>query len=162
MMQADGKLDVISEVFSALRLRSEVYFRAELGTGIAVRVPPEKRRIRFHLVLQGRCRIGLDRMTPAELSEGDIALIPDGASQVVAAEAGAKVVTLNDAIADGALRDGVLRGGDGPAKAVLLCGFCRFDEGIGHPALLHLPPLIHLRLADLGRSEEHTSELQSL
>ncbi len=150
-MQSNGKLDVISEVFSALRLRSEVYFRAALGAGIAVRVPQEQRRIRFHLVLQGQCWIGLaDNAAPALLSEGDIALIPDGAAQVVAAEPGAKIVRLEDAIANGALQDGVLRGGAEPARALLLCGFCRFDESIGHPALLHLPPLIHLRLGDLG------------
>lgn len=150
-MQPDGKLDVISEVFSVLRLRSEVYFRAALGTGAAVRVPPEKRRIRFHLVLQGQCWIGLDGdAAPARLSEGDIALIPDGAAQIVMAEPGAKAVKMEEAISGGALQDGVLRGGAAPLKALLLCGFCGFDESLGHPALAHLPPLIHLRLSDLG------------
>lgn len=153
-MAVPAKTDVISEVFAALRIRSGLYFRAELGTGIAVQVPQERRLIRFHLVLRGQCRIVVAGLPPVALAEGDIALIPDGAAQTVAAGPTtgpvSVAVALGDAIAAGALKDGVLRGGEGPPQAVLLCGFCRFDEGIGHPALAGLPPLIALRIADLG------------
>ena len=146
-----AKPDLVSEVFSALRLRGELYFRAELGDGIAVRVPQERRRIRFHLVLQGQCRIGLEGgAPPVLLSEGDIALVPNGAAQIVGADDGAQVVALDDAIRAGALQDGVLRGGSGPAKARLLCGFCRFDESLDHPVTAVLPGIIHLRQGDLG------------
>lgn len=145
-----AKPDLVSEVFAALRLRSELYFRAELGSGLAIRVPQERRRIRFHLVMQGQSRIGLEGGAAVLLSEGDIALVPDGAAQIVGAEPEAQVVALEDAIRAGALADGVLRGGGGSVKARLLCGFCRFDESLDHPVIVALPGIIHLRLADLG------------
>ncbi|HEX6956942.1 MAG TPA: AraC family transcriptional regulator [Ferrovibrio sp.] len=148
-MPGSDKSDVLSEVFSALRIRSEIYFRAALGEGAAVLVPPEKRRVRFHLVLQGQCWVGTGGSAPIQLSEGDIVLIPNGASQVVSADRDAKPMALQDAIRGGGLRDGVLRGGDGALRAMLLCGFCRFDESIDHPVLANLPPVIHLCLSDL-------------
>lgn len=144
------KKDVISEVFSALRIRSELYFSAALGKGAAIRVPQERRRIRFHLVLQGQCWLRMDGAAPIPMSEGDIALIPNGATQILSAEVDTVAIPLEKAIKAGALKDGVLRGGQDPARAMLLCGFCQFDESIDHPALAGLPPLIHLRVSELG------------
>jgi AraC family transcriptional regulator, alkane utilization regulator len=143
--------DVISEVFTTLRIRSELYFRARLGGSSAIRIPRERRRIRFHLVLQGACSITAAGETPLALHEGDIALVPNGASQVISvAAAGAEPVALEALVADGAVQDGVLRHGAGAERASLLCGFCRFDEEIDHPVVANLPPLILLRASDLG------------
>ena len=41
--------DVLTDIFGALRLTSSLYFRAALRGDAAVAVPPEARRIRFHL-----------------------------------------------------------------------------------------------------------------
>lgn len=144
------KDDILSEVFSTLRIRSDLYFRAQLGGRSAVRVPAERRRIRFHLVLRGTCLIEVEGAPPVEVSEGDIALIPDGASQVVSLEPEAAAVALEDLVSQGALREGILHAAEEPATALLLCGFCRFDESVDHPVLAALPPLIHLRMSDLG------------
>ncbi len=144
-----GKIDVISEVFSTLRVRSELYFQANLHGRTAVLVPPEKRRIRFHLVLQGTCWVGTEGAAPTLMAEGDIVLIPNGAAQTLATEPGLPAPPLAQLLAGG-LADGVLVVGDGPVRARLLCGFCQFDEGIEHPAIASLPHLIPLRLQDLG------------
>ncbi len=148
-MKSD-QIDVLSDVFTALRLTSSFYFRAELGAGAAVLVPRERRHIRFHLALAGQCVLAVGEGPGVTLAQGEIALVPDGAAQVVAADAEAVACPLGDLIAGGALRDGVLAGGAPPARAVLLCGFLDFDEAVPHPLLASLPELIHLRAADLG------------
>lgn len=142
--------DLLSDVFSALHITSNLYFTARLGGRVAVRVPKERRRIRFHLVLRGHCWIGVDGERPVAMSEGDIALVPNGSSQTVSTDMDVVAVPLEDAIEGGALRNGVLHAGDGPGKTLVLCGFCRFDEDIDHPVVKSLPSLIHLRASDLG------------
>ena len=142
--------DILSEVFATLRIRSQLYFRAELRGAFSVEVPKERRRIRFHLLRQGRCWIAAPDTTPVELTEGDLALVPNGAAQVLSAEPGAAPVPLPEVLAQGALTRGVLKVGEGDSCVRLLCGFCRFDEAIDHPVLAGLPGLIVLRARDLG------------
>lgn len=144
-----NKADVISDVFTALHIRSDLYFRAHLGDAMAVRIPEERRRIRFHLLLQGACRIAVEGAEPVPMTEGDVVLVPNGASQILSTAGATEAVPLERLLAAGMVTDGVLSGG-GPARAVLLCGFCQFDEGIDHPALSSLPAMIPLSLSRLG------------
>ncbi|WP_203544945.1 AraC family transcriptional regulator [Desulfovibrio sp. JC010] len=145
-----SKIDVLSEVFSTLRIKSELYFRAHMNGPFSVSVPQEQRRIRFHLVLHGTCWIETAGEQPYFLQEGDIALVPNGSSQVLSLEPGLPHVGLDKAIESGVLKDGMLTYGDGPERTVILCGYCRFDEDLDHPAVGDLPSLICLRNADLG------------
>lgn len=148
-MQTD-QTDILSEVVSVLRLGSGFYFRAELGDGAAVRVPRERRHIRFHLALAGQCRLEVPGEPAIDLVQGEIALVPNGAEQVVSAGPEAVPQTLEALIAAGALRDGVLGGGGSPPRAVLLCGFLAFDDAVDHPLVDGLPALIHLGAAGPG------------
>lgn len=142
--------DVLSEVFSTLRLTSALYFRAALSGAFSVEVPEEARRIRFHLVRHGTCWVSVPGQAPVALAPGDVALIPNGARQTLSADPMLSPTPLAELMAAGAVRDGVLVHGDGPAGADLLCGFCAFDESLDHPVLRDLPPLIVLRPGDLG------------
>src|SRR6185369_11025259 len=76
-------MDVLSDVLAALQLQSRLYFRAELGGAWAVRLPRESNAVRFHLVLQGECWVGVDGEKPIALSAGDTILVPHGAPQVL-------------------------------------------------------------------------------
>jgi len=144
--------DILSEVFSALRLHSGLYFRTELAGAWAVEVPAERRRIRFHLVRQGSCWVTVPgKESPRKLQEGDLVVIPNGAAQILGDRPDRPVLPLADVLASGALsRDGVLRAGEGEGIVRLLCGFCDFDEAVEHPAVASLPPLIVLSPRDLG------------
>lgn len=141
--------DIVSDVVALLRIRSDVYFRARLGPEVSVRVPEEKRRIRFHLVMGGACTVSACGAA-VELCEGDLVLIPRGACQVIATGEGGDVRPLESLIAAGALREGLLSDGSPSPQAVLLCGYAELDEAISHPALDILPPALPLRLGDLG------------
>lgn len=144
------KQDILSEVFLTLKLSSHLSFAAELRGDFAVEIPEGQRRIRFHLARQGRCWIAVSGADPVELTEGDLAIVPNGATQIVASDLRVPAVPLPKVVASGALSDGVLSfGSDGPATR-LLCGFCRFDEAIDHPVLSGLPRLMVARQRDLG------------
>ncbi len=144
--------DILSDLFATLRLHSGLYFQTKLTGAWAVEVPAEHRRIRFHLVRQGSCWVSVPGAGEVRrIEEGDLAVIPNGAAQVLADAPERRPVKLADVIAAGALGDdGVLRAGEGEGRVRLLCGFCDFDEAIEHPVAASLPPLIVLSPQALG------------
>ncbi|MBE7637123.1 helix-turn-helix domain-containing protein [Sneathiella sp. P13V-1] len=144
--------DLLSEVFSMLRISSEVYFRTSMAGEYAVEVPQENRRVRFHIVLRGSCWLCIPGEEPIQLSEGDVALVPNGASQSIKATPELQPSNLSDLINKGAIQNNILTVGEGVETVSLLCGFCQFDEAIEHPAIYLLPAYIHLRQKDLGDS----------
>lgn len=145
------KPDVLSEIFSTLRLHSSLYFRAQLSGGYSIEIPQERRTIRFHLVRKGKCLVAIPGEHGIELEQGDLVLVPDGASQVLTAGKGIPPVPLGDVLAEFPLENGSLRyaarqSGDAAFSSVsLLCGYCVFDEAIDHPILTALPKSIVLR-----------------
>lgn len=144
------KKDILSGVFSTLRLNGDLYFLTDLKGDFAIEVPAERRRIRFHLVRQGHCWLRLPDGTLQELNEGDLAIVPHGIAQILSGTPDAAPVPLGEVIAGGGLEAGVLTYGTGGRRARLLCGFCQFDEAIDHPVLASLPALLLVRSEDLG------------
>jgi AraC-like DNA-binding protein len=147
--------DVLSEIFSTLRLNSSLYFRAHLSGEYAVEVPRERRTIRFHLVREGGCRVAVAGEPAIDLEQGDLVIVPDGAPQVLSSGEGIPAVPLGDVLAAYPVEDGRLRFA-GPQSAEvlfpsvsLLCGYCVFDEAIDHPILKALPRSMVLRSRDL-------------
>ncbi|MCP4329664.1 MAG: AraC family transcriptional regulator [Alphaproteobacteria bacterium] len=143
--------DILSDVFQTMRLRTELYFAASLTAPYAIEIPHENRVVRFHLVRHGRCWLGDRGAGPGvSLAEGDLVILPNGRSHILADRQDTEVVTLAEILRSGALEAaGLLRyGGDGE-RLDLLCGFCSFDEGIRHPLIANLPDRIVLKDAEL-------------
>jgi len=159
-----NKFDVLSEIFSSLRLRSGMYFSAVLAGEFAVEVPAEKRQVRFHLVRKGTCWVSVrPDGEPVKLSEGDLALVPNGVAQVLSDMPGRTPIPLGDVVGGGALDDaGVLNYGAGDGQLRLVCGFCEFDDDVAHPAIAGLPEIIVLKAQDLGREPWITTALRLL
>lgn len=145
--------DLLSEVFATLRLRSELYFRADLAGAFAVEVPAERRLVRFHFLRRGTCWVRAEEgRAVAQLGEGDLVILPNGGAHVLSDTAERPPLPLPAVLAAAPPGDdGVLRYGAGGGRAELLCGFCQFDEEIDHPVLANLPSLMVLRPQDLGR-----------
>lgn len=139
-------MDILSDVLSNLRLRAQMYFRTEFAGSWGVALPADRDTIRFHLVVQGHCWVSVDGYRdPLCLREGDFALVPHGAAQTLANSADSISVSLDSLISNGAIgSDGVLRHGDDAPnhETRLVCGFCSFDQGLVHPLILGLPPVI--------------------
>ena len=159
-----NKFDVLSEVFSSLRLRSDIYFRAEFAGEFAVEIPAENRQVRFHLVRKGSCWIGVQPLgDPVKLSEGDLALVPNGAAQVLSDTPGRTPIPLGDVVSAGMVDDtGVLSYGAGDGQVRLVCGFCQFDDDVQHPVVANLPEVIVLQARDLGHEPWITAALRLL
>lgn len=142
--------DLLSDVFSTLRLESRLYFETDLRGDFSVRVPSERRLIRFHLVREGACHVTVPGRDPVELRGNDLAIVPNGVEQILSRRPGDRAVSLTELIGGGAVMDGVLRHGDGGGTVRLLCGFCSFDEEIEHPVIANLPDLVVVRPSELG------------
>ncbi|MCY0094643.1 AraC family transcriptional regulator [Hoeflea ulvae] len=139
-------MDVLTEIFSTLRLQAGLYFSTAIRGDFAIGLAAERRRIRFHLVLEGKCVVTVPDQDQISLAQGDLVLIPDGAPQILSSgENVAAPVDLDDLIARVPPVDGVLHHGDVGPLCRILCGFLRFDEAIDHPVLDSLPPMIPLR-----------------
>lgn len=154
--------DVLSDLFATLRLRGGIYFRAELSGSWAIEVPRERRQIRFHLVRHGSCWVSVEGSGDTlHLNEGDLAIIPNGAAQVLSDLPDRKPVKLGDIIESGAIdKSGLLSYGRGAGQVRLLCGFCGFDEALEHPVVASLPALIVLSPRELGAEPWVTETLR--
>ncbi len=157
-----AKFDIISEVFATLRLRSDLYFDADLRGDFSVQIPRQRRHIRVHLMRHGRCWVQVPGGQPVELCEGDLAIIPNGSEQILSRSPRLPPVLLSHLLERGAYVNGVLSHGVGDRVSRLLCGFCQFDEGIDHPVIANLPPVMIVRPSDLGAEPWATAALRLL
>jgi AraC-like DNA-binding protein len=141
-----GRMDVLSDVLGALRLRGTLYFTTEFGRPWGLRVPRLRNVARFHLVMRGTCwvRVMPDR-PPILLETGDLVLVPHGEEHVLADTPDTPCRTVDEVVqAAGFTGKGALVYGDadqgGPTR--LVCGHFEFDEGADHPLLAQLPPAL--------------------
>lgn len=149
-------MDVLSDIFTTIRLRGTFYFRSEFSPPYAIQVPRYRAAARFHYVQRGSAHVTLQRTgRGVALAEGDFALIPAGAPHVLADAAGRIAAPLESVLrAPGYTGDGVLvLGGPGdPAAATCtVCGHFDFRDGADHPLLRALPDLIVVGIQDRAR-----------
>jgi AraC-like DNA-binding protein len=148
-----GKMqqDVLSDVCAGLRLRSDLYFTAELTGNFSVDIPADGARIRFHLVLAGGCKLLLSENAPAiDLCAGDLVLVPNGRGHILCDAPETRTVPLADAMAAGFDPvTGILRNQpEGGGDLRLLCGFCAFDDDDRHPGFGLIEDHVILRADD--------------
>ncbi|MCW5729656.1 MAG: AraC family transcriptional regulator [Alphaproteobacteria bacterium] len=146
-------MDLLSDILGAARLRGRFYFPVCATGDWAVRVPEEPGAFRFHVLRRGTCWIGVGS-EPAwtRLAEGDLAIVPHGAAQVLADACGRPALELEAALRNAGFTGAgdVRLGAPGGGGADLLCGACMVERGGGHPLFQTLPPLLVLSDRDLG------------
>jgi AraC-like DNA-binding protein len=138
--------DDLSTTLDAIRVRSVVYCRSELGAPWALRVGSSS-QAKFHLLLKGSAVLSLDNGEAATLEAGDLAVIPHGSGHIVGDKAGSRIRRLDRVIEDHPVdSSGTMHyGGRGP-KTLLVCGgFATTPSGLSW-----LPPLLVLGAADNG------------
>ncbi len=131
--------DILSDTFSTLRLHANLYFHARFAGDFSIAVPQERRSIRFHLIREGSCHLRVPGREAVLLDTGDLAIIPNGASQILSARPDSTPVSLEQAMTTGSMEDGTLSFGKGEPQVRMLCGYARFDEAADHPVLTTLP-----------------------
>lgn len=141
-------MDVLSDILSVLEMRGVLYFRTEFGKDWGVRVPQHENAARFHIVHRGYCWINVDGMEPLRLEEGDLVIVPRGATHVLADGPDTQPTELDQVLEQSGFNGvGALVWGDQAVgmPTELICGHFTFAEGSTHPFLSDLPPCIHLK-----------------
>ena len=140
----DSRADALSQVLGAVHLESALSARTELCAPWGLRFGAAERRAGFHVVVEGRCCVGLPGREPVALETGDVLLVPHGDAHWLADDptsARADFAALADGLAPGE-RVGAPCGGG--VRSVLLCGAYTFSAD-GHAPLLHgLPDLVRI------------------
>jgi AraC-like DNA-binding protein len=115
-------VDDLSTMLGAIRVRSVVYCRSELGApwGFRVGASPQAK---FHLVLSGTAMLSVEAGDDVDLGAGDLVLLPHGSSHVMRDRATSRVRQLDRILQDQPVDvAGTMRyGGRGP-KTLLVCG----------------------------------------
>lgn len=145
-------MDALSDVLSLLRVSSVLSSRFEGRGAWAFRFPAYQ-GIKFGGVLSGRFHLWIaGSKTPLTLEQGDFYMLTNG--QPFCSASDPERAPLDGPATYGSIRgpDGVVRyQGDGDHERVSLAsGRFTFENDITEILLRHLPPLIHLRAAELG------------
>ena len=158
-------MDVLSDAFSVLRLKGELYFHAAISGAWAIAVPADKQKARLHLVLHGDCFARLSMQTdPIRLRPGDMLIVCGGASHFLADRVGRTPLPLDAVLAQNPpdAHGRLVLEGDGAHHVRLLCGICDFDASLGHPALSTLPETFLLRSNEIGSEPWMSTVLRAM
>ncbi len=139
-------MDVLDDVFATIGLQGALYFRTDFSAPWSVTVPDLGRAARFHLVVSGHGHVAFASGARIPLGPGDVVLIPNGRSHVLADSPVARPAPPLEDVLEAAGYDGrgVLVIGDGDAQAAtrMICGHLNFRAGAEHPILDALPEFI--------------------
>ncbi|MEM8500950.1 MAG: AraC family transcriptional regulator [Pseudomonadota bacterium] len=138
-------MDALTDILNTLKLSSTLYFRTELSAPWGINVPPERNVARFHIVSRGNCWLQVEGDDGIHMSNGDLVVIPHGASHILASSAGADAPPLADVLSQVEYAgEGPLVYGGGGAGCCLVCGEFAFDDMGSHPLLENLPTKLYV------------------
>jgi AraC-like DNA-binding protein len=148
-------MDALSDVLSMLRVSSALSSRFE-GRGAWAFRFPAYRHVKFGGVLEGRFFLWIEgSKEPLALQKGDFYMLTDGQPFCCASVLDRKPIDGPATYRSIRGSDGVVRcqgdqGDRGEEHVSLASGRFTFENDVTDLLLGHLPPLIHLRAADLG------------
>lgn len=140
----EASVDVLADVFRAVRLRGTAYFHAAFRAPWGMRI--DRRDIaNFHVVTSGSCEVRWDD-GDTQLHDGDLVVFPHGMDHVLRSdedavvEPAATLLATRREAAPGRLEFGAT--GD---ASQLICGHFELDRRGAHPLLESLPAVLLLR-----------------
>jgi AraC-like DNA-binding protein len=146
------RADELSVLLEQINVRSVVYCLSDLGAPWGLQVDGSA-TAKFHLILDGRATLTLDEpgAGPAELSAGELALLPHGSGHLIQDDRGSPTRRLEHILAElpAEAAERLAYGGDGP-RTSLLCGGFALASGLPENLLGLLPPLLVLDTASSG------------
>jgi AraC-like DNA-binding protein len=169
------KADVLSDVLRAVRLTGAVYFDFNLSSPWVAETPPAReiaakvmpgaqRVVEYHLVARGACWGHAVGHEPILLKEGDLILFPQGDAHVLSSAPGMRTSPDWSIFARPTTPLPLVyeRGGGGPERVRLVCGFLGCDERPYNPLLAALPTTIHLPAAGASATSGWLSTLLNI
>lgn len=133
-------MDVLSDIMSSGRGEAVLLSRFDYRGSWGIRLGASA-EAGLHYVERGACWIRTDDDEPLRLLQGDMALVPLGASHVLSDAPRRRARTLGEALEE---QEG--RSKDEPVNARVICAARSMitDLRAAHPLLEALPPLIHI------------------
>jgi AraC-like DNA-binding protein len=160
LQDADSR---VREGLRCLNLSGAIFLRAHLTAPWAYESPNEaevaamlqagdSRVILFHVITEGTCRLVLGRGESAEVTAGDIVIMPFGDQHRMGDPTVEHAVPLGQILPNLATTP-LLRHGGGGSVMSMVCGYLKSDDLPFNPVLASLPPLIRVPTAGgpLGR-----------
>jgi len=140
-------MDVLTSVLETTQVRGAILsdFRYEVPFGVEMNAHDVAG---FHYVLEGTCVLRSARRAPIRLFQGDLVLVPSGATHAIADSASSAVEPIERFIARSARRRRPHAAGPR-----VVCGAYRYERGTPNPLMRLLPPIIHLSAPDVSRSD---------
>lgn len=133
-------MDALTDILNTLRLTSSLYFRTELTSPWGINVPEKANVARFHIVVRGQCWLQIEDGEGLHMSNGDLVVIPHGASHNLADAMTSTIRPLEEVLDEVSYSgEGPLLYGGGGAGCCLVCGEFSFDDLGSHPLLDNLP-----------------------
>ena len=150
--------DDLSVLLDRINVRSVVFCLSDLGAPWGFWVDGSA-TAKFHLVLDGRAMLTLGEpgTAPAELSAGDLVLLPHGSAHLMQDHRDSPAPPLDQILAERSLAGGpaaaerLAYGGDGP-RTSLLCGGFALAPGLPDNLLSLLPTVLVLDTTSTGIS----------
>ena len=146
-------MDLLSDILGLMKLSGTLYFRTSFTAPWGVEVPSFKNVARFHYVHRGRCFAHVAGEKEALLLEqGDLIIIPHGASHILSDPKEVDVRTVDQVVEDsGFTGQGALVVGEAGAghESQLICGHFAFETEARHVLVDALPRYIHIK--DYGK-----------
>ena len=144
--------DDLSVLLEQINVRSAVFCLSDLGAPWGLRVD-ESATAKFHLILDGRALLTLDEpgAAPAELSAGELVLLPHGSGHLIQDRRDSPARLLDDILAGlpAGAAERLAYGGDGP-RTCLLCGGFALASGLPENLLSLLPVVLVLDTTSSG------------
>ena len=137
-------MDVLTDVMQTVRVRSNLYGRAEFTAPWGIRVTKEPNRAGFFVISRGSCWLEMEGLvSPVALAGGDFIFLPKGASYSLR-DALTSPLTPVEELKSCDERGAICRidGGGAPTSAIWGC--FEFEDGGNNPLLDSLPAMIHL------------------
>ena len=135
-------MDILDDILGTPALSGVLYFRTDFSGPWGVQVPDLKGAARFHLVLEGSCRVEPAGIQAATLGPGDMIMIPRGLPHTLADAPGRAAPPLETVLEQAGydVRQVLTLGETTDSAATkMLCGHFSFRDGAAHPVLDGLP-----------------------
>ncbi len=153
-----GSSDPLGQALYQLRLNGSLYCQSELYAPWGLEMPEMPGQMMFHIVISGECWLSAGQQGSIRLSQGSLALVPQGHGHSIFSAEGIECTHLFDVpITQISERYELLRHGGEGDHTSLLCGVISFDQVAGAKLIAQLPDVVVL---DPNR-EEQSAWLQS-
>lgn len=146
-------MDVLSDVISTVRVKSEIHFCPHLTTPWGIKVPEQKGRSVFYLLSRGSGYLEVEgEDKPITLSGGDVAMLPHGTAHVLRDSLDTVPTPIEDLVPKECSAQKLIEhGGGGGGKSMIVSGYFSFENRVAANFLHPLQNVVHVESEEVAK-----------